>query len=36
LAAQDDLEKFSTEVNQVKALEYVVGSSEFDGKRDWI
>ncbi|KAI8880138.1 hypothetical protein K501DRAFT_255572 [Backusella circina FSU 941] len=30
LAAQDDLEKFASEVNQVKALEYVVGSSEFE------
>ncbi|KAI8985441.1 hypothetical protein BDB01DRAFT_87392 [Pilobolus umbonatus] len=30
LAAQDDLEKFASEVKQVKALEHVVTRSEFD------
>lgn len=32
LTAQEDLEKFSQEVKQVKDLEYVVSGSEFNGK----
>ena len=32
LAASDDLEKFATQVRQVKSLEHVVSGSEYDGK----
>ena len=32
LTAQDDLEKFSQQVKQVKDLEHVVSGTEFDSK----
>lgn len=33
LAAYDDMERFASQVKQVKSLEHVVSGSEYDGKR---
>lgn len=32
LAAYDDMERFASQVKQVKSLEHVVSGSEYDGK----
>lgn len=34
LAAYDDMERFASQVKQVKSLEHVVSGSEYDGKQE--